>query len=48
VYHDQKTGKFIAKKTGAKFIVLPHDVNAVDEADSLENFYSVIAKRLCQ
>ena len=48
VYHNQKTGKFIAKKTETKFVVLPHDVNAVDEADSLENFYNVIAKRLCQ
>ena len=48
VYHDQKTGKFIAKKADAKFIVLPHDVRAVDEADSLENFYNVIAERLCQ
>ena len=48
VYHSQKTGKFIAKKTDAKFIVLPHDVRAVDGADTLENFYTVIAERICQ
>jgi len=48
VYHDQKTGKFISNKTDAQFVVLPHDVKAVDEADSLENFYNVIARRLCQ
>jgi len=48
VYHSQKTGKFIASKTGAKLLVLPHDVSSVDEADTLENFYSFIAGQLCQ
>ncbi len=48
VYHNQKTAKFIAQKTGAKFVVLPHDVGAVDKADNLENFYNVISNRLCQ
>ena len=48
VYHNQKTAKFIAQKTGAKFVVLPHDVGAVDKANSLENFYNVISNRLCQ
>jgi len=48
VYHNQKTGKFIAQKTGAKFLIIPHDVNAVDEADTLEHFYNFIAKQLCQ
>lgn len=48
VYHNQKTAKFIAKKTGTKFVVLPHDVGAVDKADNLENFYNVISNRLCQ
>jgi len=47
VYHNQKTGKFIAQKTGASLIILPHDVNSVDEADTLENFYNTIAKRIC-
>ena len=48
VYHSQKTGKFIASKTGAKLLLLPHDVNSVDETDNLENFYSYIAGQLCQ
>ena len=48
VYHSQKTGKFIASKTGSKVLVLPHDVNSVDEADTLENFYNFIAGQLCQ
>jgi len=48
VYHEQKTAAFIAGKTEAKVIILPHDVGAVDEADTLENFYNVIAQRLCQ
>ena len=48
VYHAQKTGKFIASKTGAKVLVLPHDVDSVDEADTLEHFYDFIAGQLCQ
>ena len=48
VYHDQKAAKFIANKTNAKLIVLPHDVRAVDEADTLEHFYNNIASKLCQ
>jgi len=48
VYHSQKTGKFIASKTGAKVLVLPHDVNSVEKADTLENFYNFIAGQLCQ
>ena len=48
VYHSQKTGKFIASKTDAKLLILPHDVNSVNEADTLENFYNFIANQLCQ
>lgn len=47
VYHEQRTAQFIADKTGATVKVVPHDVGAVDEADSLESFYTIIAERLC-
>lgn len=48
VYHEKKSARFIAKKTDASVITLPHDVKALKEADSLENFYNTIAKRICQ
>lgn len=48
VYHEKRTAKFIASKTGAKVAIIPHDVGAVDGTDSLESFYTLIAKRLCQ
>jgi len=47
VYHEKKTAQFIADKTEAKVTIIPHDVNAVKEADTLENFYNTIAKRIC-
>jgi len=47
-YHEKKTARFIAAKTGAKVVVLPHDVGAVPGADTLETFYLSYAKRLCR
>ena len=46
-YHEKKTAKFIAAKTGAKVVILPHDVGAVSGTGSLKDFYNTIAKRLC-
>ncbi len=48
VYHEKKTASFIAQKTGAKVAIIPHDVKAVKEANSLENFYNTIEKKICQ
>jgi len=48
VYHEKKTAAFIASKTGAKVAILPHDVNSVEAADTLEHFYDTIAKRICR
>jgi zinc/manganese transport system substrate-binding protein len=47
VYHERKTAHFIASKTGADVVLLPHDVSAVEGANTLQNFYQIIAKRLC-
>jgi len=47
VYHEKKTATFIAEKTGATVKIVPHDVGATKEADSLENFYKSIATQLC-
>ncbi len=47
VYHDKKAAEFIAAKTGAKVVVVPHDVGSVKAADTLEDFYNTIAKSIC-
>jgi len=46
VYHNPKTAKFLQGKTSAKMLRLPHDVNAVHEADSLEHLYDTIVNEL--
>ena len=48
VYHEKKTAKFIADKTGARVTIVPHDVGAVNGADTIEKFYRMVAKRICQ
>jgi len=48
VYHEKKTAQFIADKTGAKVHIVPHDVGATRDANTLETFYKSIAKQLCQ
>jgi len=46
-YHEKKTAKFIAAKTDAKVVVLPHDVGSVSGSDTLQSFYTTIKERLC-
>jgi len=48
VYHEKQTAKFIASKTGIALKIVPHDVGAIDGVDSLESFYTTIAKKLCK
>lgn len=48
VYHEKKTAKFIAEKTGADVIIVPHDVGSVENTDTLEDFYNTIQLRLCK
>jgi len=48
VYHEKKTAKFIADKSDAQVIILPHDVDALSEADTLENLYTTTAEKICQ
>jgi len=47
-YHEKKTARFIAGKTDAKVVVLPHDVGSVSGTKSLKSFYTTIRERLCQ
>ncbi len=46
-YHEKRTAKFIANKTGATVEIIPHDVGSVKGSDTLESFYNVIAQRIC-
>ena len=48
VYHEKRTAQFIAEKTGAKYIVLPHDVSAVPEAKDIFSLFEEIVRRLTQ
>ena len=47
VYHERKTAKFIADKTGARVAVIPHDVGA-EGSQTLQEFYNTIANRICK
>lgn len=47
IYHEKKTAQFIAEKTGAKVVVIPHDVGSVKGSETLEKFYNMIAQRIC-
>jgi zinc/manganese transport system substrate-binding protein len=48
VYHEERSARFLAEKTGAKYLLLPHDVGAVSEAKDLFSFFDEIIKRLGQ
>lgn len=47
-YHEKKTARFIAGKTNAKVVILPHDVGSVNGTKSLQSFYTTIKERLCR
>lgn len=47
VYHEHKTAKFIAQKTGAKVVELPHDVGAIKGTQTLEKFFDTLVGRVC-
>ena len=48
VYHEKRTAKFIAQKTDAKVVLIPHEVGATPQSDTLESFYNDIAQKICQ
>ncbi len=48
VYHEKRTAKFIAQKVDAKVVVIPHDVGSVKGSETLEDFYNMIANRICK
>lgn len=48
VYHEKRSGLFLAEKTGSKYILLPHDLGAVPEARDLFSLFDEIVRRLAQ
>jgi len=46
VFHPVDAAKFIADKTGARLVILPHDVHAMDGADDIFSFYETMVKRM--
>jgi zinc/manganese transport system substrate-binding protein len=46
VYHEEKSARFLAEKSGVRYILLPHDVGAVPEAGDLFSLFDEIVKRL--
>ncbi len=47
VYHEHKTANFIAQKTGAKVVELPHDVGALKGTQSIDRFFDTLVGRVC-
>jgi len=47
VYHEKKTAKFIASKTDAKVVIIPHDKGATG-GKTLQEFYNNIVDKICQ
>ena len=47
VFHETKTTKFIAAKTGAKVVLIPHDMGAKG-SDTLEEYYLNVMRQICQ
>jgi len=48
VYHEHKTASFIADKTDAKVIELPHDVGALKSVKTLDDFYDTLVNTTCK
>lgn len=46
VYHSSKTARFVAGKTGAKVVIIPHDVGAVKGAADIFALFDEIVRRL--
>ncbi len=48
IYHEKKTARFIANKTGARVALIPHNVGSLKNTDTLESFYNTIKEHICR
>jgi zinc/manganese transport system substrate-binding protein len=46
VYHSSRPAEMVSEKSGVKMIILPHDVNAVEEAKDIVSLFDTIVKRI--
>ncbi len=46
IYHNNKAAKLISDKIDLKIIYIPHDINALKGADSIENLFNTIVDKL--
>lgn len=42
VYHSTKTAKFISSKTGIPIVIMPHDIDAMDEIENLISLFDYL------
>jgi zinc/manganese transport system substrate-binding protein len=47
-YHETKSVKRLSEETKIPYIILPHDVNSIDEAKDIFQMYDVIIRRLTE
>jgi len=46
VYHSTKTAKFIASKTGIPVVIMPHDIEALDEIQDLISLFDYLTSAI--
>ena len=46
VYHSTKTADFISKKTGIKIILMPHDIEALENIDNLSALFDYLTSAI--
>ncbi|MCW8837104.1 MAG: zinc ABC transporter substrate-binding protein [Thiovulaceae bacterium] len=46
VYHSTKTAKFIASKTGIPVIIMPHDIESLDEIEDLVSLFDYLTSAI--
>lgn len=46
IYHPQDPAEYLSSKTGLKVLKIPHDVNAVKEADNIFSLFNTIVDRI--
>ena len=46
VYHEKKSARWLSERTGAKVVILPHDVGSVKGAEDIISLFGEIVRRL--
>jgi len=46
VYHSEKSSRFLSERSGIPLVILPHDVEALAEADTLTALFDTLVNRL--